>query len=113
LIDKPLYPDAGELSTDYTGWMTGENVTGYTSYIYLDEGFRPLAAESTLEIYASILIRVDDHPYGMNLNNKNYLFLINESVPGNVTGFIPVKVQYVGKLNSSELYMYMDNFYRK
>jgi hypothetical protein len=47
------------------------------------------------------------------LNNENYLFMINESVPGNVTGFVPVKVQYVGKLSSSALYTHMEDFYRK
>lgn len=108
----PLFPHAGELPTNYTRPLADKNVTSYTSYIYLDEGLRPLDSNSTLGIYASLVIKVGDRPYGGG-TSENYLFMINESIPGGVTGLIPVKVQYMGELGSLELYRYMESFYGK
>lgn len=108
----PLQPDVDQLPTYYTRPIGRENVTGYTTYLYLDEGLRPLGPNSTIDIYASLLIKVGDRPYGGG-TNENYLFMINESIPGGVTGFVPVRVQFAGRLNSSALNTYMDDFYGK
>jgi hypothetical protein len=113
LKTRPLDPDAGVQPVNYTRWIAVENRTGYTTYVYIDEGLRPLATNNTLEIYASFVIRIDDHPYGINEGNRNYLFMINESIPGNVTGFVPVKVQYLGVFSSLELNTLMSDFYRR
>ncbi len=39
--------------------------------------------------------------------------MIEESIPGGVTGFVPVRVQFAGRLNSSAFNTYMDDFYGK
>ncbi len=102
LAVRPLYPDAGDIPTPYTRAM-GENMTGYTSYVYIDEGLKPAGAGNyTIDVHASFATRAAYHPYGMDVGD-NFLFLIDESIPGGVTGFVPIRVQYDGRYNNSGL----------
>jgi hypothetical protein len=102
LAARPLYPDAGDIPALYTRAMA-ENLTGYTSYVYIDEGLKPAGnGNYTIDIHASFVISAAYRPYAMEPGD-NYLFLIYESIPANVTGFVPISVQYDGRYNNSGL----------
>ncbi|HEY3272225.1 MAG TPA: hypothetical protein VGJ92_00605 [Methanocella sp.] len=102
LAARPLYPDAGDLPAPYTRAMA-DNLTGYTSYVYIDEGLKPAGAGNhTIDIDASFVISAAYRPYYMEPGD-HHLFLIHESVPAGVTGFVPVRVQYDGRYNDSAL----------
>lgn len=98
LIAKPLYPDAGNASTPYTMWIYGANESNrsYTSYVYIDPALTG-PKNGSFALYAIFEVIVGDRPYGGP--GKHTVYVIRESIPSNVTGFIPVKVQYMGVFN--------------
>jgi len=85
-IERPLLP--------------AETVTGagnYTSYIFLDEGLRPLKNNRSINVSLTLKVwlnhnKVDASQEGAR-SFEIHTFTINESIPGGVTGFIPVQVR--------------------
>ncbi len=96
LRSKPLNPDAHNEATPYTLYIDGakESNQSYASYIFLDPSLRPIGPNKTIELYAVFEVIVGDRPYGGPGDHNVYV--IRESIPSSVTGFIPVKVQYAG-----------------
>lgn len=81
LIDKPFYPDAGTLMTNYTIWINGNNATYYTTYMYIDESLKPITpGNHTIDVYAMFDVVVGYKPWGSTMGD-NYLFFIHESIP--------------------------------
>ncbi|WP_424358430.1 hypothetical protein [Methanocella sp. MCL-LM] len=99
LANRPLHPIANTSSAGYTISAKIPYVENYTSYIYLDERLKPVSpGNHTIEIYARMEIAVGVHPYGGSQGN-HYVFVIRESIPEGVTGYVPVTVQYIGNAN--------------
>jgi hypothetical protein len=95
LISHPLVPVLNDTPTPYTVWIKGENVSNYTTYLYIDENLEPInASNRSIDVYVEFGIIVGYHPYGES--STQTIYVIKESIPANVTGFIPVRVQYAG-----------------
>ena len=96
LVYRPLYPIANNSSTSYTIPARIAYVENYTSWIYLDESLKPInPGNHTIEIYVKLKIGVGVHPYDGSKGN-HYVFVIRESIPEGVNGYVPVTVQYIG-----------------
>lgn len=95
IISRPLYPIVNDTPTPYTVWVNGKNVTNYTTYLYVDDCLKPKNSENqTININIVFGVIVGYHPYGSA--STQTVYVINESIPANVTGFVPVRVQYAG-----------------
>lgn len=83
-LDQPLLPPMNG---------TGEN---YTTYVYLDEGLQPRNDMSRINI--TITLRINLNHNKVNVSEEGarrfeiHTYTADASIPGGVTGFIPVRV---------------------
>lgn len=98
LENCPVRPVANASETKYTVPEAGDVKKTYVSYVYIDEGLRPVeSGNSSIEIKMSLYYdegRVNQQ-YG-----KRYYLAIHEIIPAGVTGFVPVSIQYVRAMDS-------------
>lgn len=102
LGDSPLSPVSNATGL-YTRWPYGEGIENYTSYVYMDPALQPLRNNSRIILDIQLEIVIGEHPWGANPGD-HCMFIINESIPGGVTGYIPVTVQHAGTFHQ-----YMNN----
>jgi hypothetical protein len=83
-LDQPLLP------------ATAVADGNYTSYIYLDEGLRPIHNDSTINLTATLRVSLNHNKVNASEEGARrfevHYFTVNGSIPGNATGFIPVQV---------------------
>jgi hypothetical protein len=99
LKNRSLYPYLGNITTNYTIPAKSGSIGDYTSLVYIDESLIPIGpGNHTIEIDAKFEVVVGFHPY--DGYGDHYTFIIKESIPGGVTGYVPVTVQYLGNITS-------------
>jgi hypothetical protein len=77
------------------------NATGtgdFTTYVYIDPGLKPLRNDSVFRVSGALSIRLNHNKVNASDEGRrlfeyhNYVF--NETIPGDVTGYVPVQVHY-------------------
>ena len=63
----------------------------------------------TLDIDATFSVVVGYRLHGRG-PDEHYVFAINESIPANVTGLVPVTVQCFGNVSGRNLYQMFDSY---
>jgi len=78
-----------------------ENGTGigdFTTYVYIDPALKPLSNGSAIRVSGTLSITLNHNKVNASLEGQrvfeyhNYVF--NETIPGGVTGYVPVQVNY-------------------
>jgi hypothetical protein len=88
-IERPLLP---------AEYVTGAGAGNYTSYVYLNEGLRPLKNNSSINISLTLKVWLNHNKVDASREGARsfeiHTFTINESIPGGTVGFIPVRVRH-------------------
>ncbi|OPY27572.1 MAG: hypothetical protein A4E28_01963 [Methanocella sp. PtaU1.Bin125] len=78
-----------------------ENETGFgnvTTYVYVDPALKPLRNGSAIRVSGFLEVKLTHNKVNASLEDRrlfeyhNYVF--NETIPGGVTCYVPVKVHY-------------------
>jgi hypothetical protein len=78
-----------------------ENVTGmtnFTTYVYIDPALKPRSDNSVLRVSGTMTVTLNHNKVNASeevvRRFEYHNFIFNETVPGGVTGYVPVTVHY-------------------
>jgi hypothetical protein len=104
LAAKPFSPVSSSPDALYTRWLSDGNVSNYTTYIYIDPALKQKGpCNYSLNVSATFSVTVGHRPWWTS-HDEQYVFAIRESIPGNVTGLVPVTVQCFGNMSARDSY---------
>lgn len=76
--------------------------TNYSTYVYVDPALRPLRNESSLKVEGKMIVKLNHNKVNASEEGLRRLevhtYTIDETIPGGVTGYVPVTVQYIGNV---------------
>jgi hypothetical protein len=81
--------------------LPAENVKGlnnFTTYVYIDPALRPLHNDSIIRVSGTLAITLNHNKVNASEEGvrrfEYHKYIFNEEIPGGVTGYVPVSVNY-------------------
>ncbi|WP_424358429.1 hypothetical protein [Methanocella sp. MCL-LM] len=72
--------------------------TNYSTYVYVDPALRPLSNDSTLKVEGKMIVKLNHNKVNASEEGVRrfeiHTYTIDETIPGGVTGYVPVEVRY-------------------
>jgi hypothetical protein len=88
----------GYLSAPLSPFENGSGATGYTTYVYVDPALTPINNDSEIRVNGKLTVSLNHNKADSSEEGarrfERHTFVIEGTVPGGTTGYVPVKITY-------------------